>query len=154
MYTVRDRNERKHTYRVESNAGDTKVVHLNLVLDISFLSVVTTNNKLRDDDSEGEMSASEDSQSLGLNQSSQAAPELGDEKQFVHEQSYCSSSDLSKENDLANLVVEAGSDPLLMSDVQSGPHNTLLSPADEDCTTGIQSEPVKPVHRCSCSIRT
>ena len=47
--SVKDRNEQPHTYRVESNAGDTKVVHRNLVLD-SFLPVVTTNNELCDDD--------------------------------------------------------------------------------------------------------
>ena len=58
--------------------------------------MVTTNNELCDDESEGDTSASEDSQSLDLNQSSQAASELGDEEQFVHEQSYCSSSDLTE----------------------------------------------------------
>lgn len=42
MYTVKERNLQTHTYKLEDNAGNTKVEHRNLVLDISFLPVVTT----------------------------------------------------------------------------------------------------------------
>ena len=91
--------------------------------------------------------------SLDLNQSSQAVSELRDEEQFAHEQSYCSSSDLSRENDLASLVVETGSDLLLMSDVQSGPYNTPLYPADEDCSTG-KLGPAKPVHMIDAHVQS
>lgn len=40
VYTVKDRNPQNHTYKLESPEGATKVVHRNLLLDISFLPVV------------------------------------------------------------------------------------------------------------------
>ena len=180
VYTVTDRNERTHTYKVESSTGDTKVVHRNLVLDVSFLPVVTVEDQLCENDSEGNMSAadsldsfeeealmertnrwmmggSEDSQSqetqsrglLETDQSSQAASELEDEGQFVHEHSHWSSndrSDLSKDSNSTSLVVETGSDSLLMPDVQSEPSNAQPAPADKDCSTEALSGPSKPVH--------
>ena len=39
VYTVRDRNLHTHTYRVENDEGVVRVVHRNLILDISFLPV-------------------------------------------------------------------------------------------------------------------
>ena len=39
VYTVRDRNLHTHTYRVENDEGNVRVVHRNLILDISFLPV-------------------------------------------------------------------------------------------------------------------
>ena len=47
---------------------------------------------------------------------------------------------------MASLVVETGSDPILMSDVQSGRYNSQLTQADEDCSTEILLGPAKPVH--------
>lgn len=42
VYTVVDRNPQTHVYKLEDNEGKTKVVHRNLVLDVSFLPVETT----------------------------------------------------------------------------------------------------------------
>ncbi|KAI3375024.1 hypothetical protein L3Q82_021066, partial [Scortum barcoo] len=42
VYTVKDRNLQTHTYKLEDSEGHTKIVHRNLVLDISFLPAVIT----------------------------------------------------------------------------------------------------------------
>lgn len=39
VFTVKDRNLQTHTYKLEDGRGNTKVVHRNLLLDISFLPV-------------------------------------------------------------------------------------------------------------------
>ncbi len=52
VYTVKDRNLQTHTYKLEDSKGDTKIVHRNLVLDISFLPVVTDAVNLCDAESE------------------------------------------------------------------------------------------------------
>lgn len=48
VYTVRDRNLRTHTYKLEDNNGDTKIVHRNLVLDVSFMPVEAAGVELCD----------------------------------------------------------------------------------------------------------
>lgn len=48
VYTVKDRNLQTHTYKLVDSSGNTKIVHRNLVLDISFLPVVTTGEDLCD----------------------------------------------------------------------------------------------------------
>lgn len=96
-----DRNLQTHTYKLEDSKGDRKVVHCNLVLDISFLPVVTNaegqcDTETKDLDcveeedtgvrtSDGMMSGSEDGQSQetvseewsNTDQSGLDAPELG-----------------------------------------------------------------------------
>ncbi|KAF1377084.1 hypothetical protein PFLUV_G00218260 [Perca fluviatilis] len=52
VYTVKDRNLQTHTYKLEDGTGSTKVVHRNLLLDISFLPVGTPGEELCDDGSE------------------------------------------------------------------------------------------------------
>ena len=39
MYTIIDRNPRTHVYKVRDESGRNKVVHRNLMLDVSFLPV-------------------------------------------------------------------------------------------------------------------
>ena len=65
VYTVIDKNTQTHIYKLEDDAGNTKVVHRNLILDISFLpiesaEVDTTEAQSSFDDSE------EQSDSVGL----------------------------------------------------------------------------------------
>uniref|UniRef100_A0A8C6M195 Gypsy retrotransposon integrase-like protein 1 n=1 Tax=Nothobranchius furzeri TaxID=105023 RepID=A0A8C6M195_NOTFU len=48
VYTVKERNLQTHTYKLEDNKGKTKVVHRNLVLNISFLPVVCAERDLSD----------------------------------------------------------------------------------------------------------
>ncbi|CAI5657160.1 unnamed protein product [Oreochromis niloticus] len=62
VYTVRDRNLQTHTYKLEDDRGNTKVVHRNLVLNISFLPLVTA--ELGDTGSEGGSCASDQLDSL------------------------------------------------------------------------------------------
>uniref|UniRef100_A0A3B4ZFA4 Gypsy retrotransposon integrase-like protein 1 n=1 Tax=Stegastes partitus TaxID=144197 RepID=A0A3B4ZFA4_9TELE len=52
VYTVKDRNLQTHTYRLEDNKGKAKIVHRNLVLDISFLPVVASEKELCDTENE------------------------------------------------------------------------------------------------------
>lgn len=40
VYTVKDRNSQNHTYKLEGPEGATRIVHRNLLLDISFLPVM------------------------------------------------------------------------------------------------------------------
>ncbi|KAJ8381031.1 hypothetical protein SKAU_G00018090 [Synaphobranchus kaupii] len=44
VYTVKDRNSQTHIYKLEDDKGRTKVVHRNLILDISFLPVGSPEN--------------------------------------------------------------------------------------------------------------
>ncbi|KAJ8341924.1 hypothetical protein SKAU_G00342150 [Synaphobranchus kaupii] len=44
VYTVKDRNSQTHIYKLEDDRGRTKVVHRNLILDISFLPVGSPKN--------------------------------------------------------------------------------------------------------------
>ncbi|XP_049895671.1 uncharacterized protein LOC126387160 [Epinephelus moara] len=52
VYTVKDRNLRTHTYKLEDSEGNIKVVHRNLVLDVSFLPMESTEGELCDVESE------------------------------------------------------------------------------------------------------
>ena len=61
VYTVKDRNERTHTYRIENDEGDVRVVHRNLILDISFLPV---GNRVNIGDESGDPSGDESEASL------------------------------------------------------------------------------------------
>lgn len=51
VYTVVDRNLLTHTYKLENVEGRERVVHRNLILDISFLPVETTEGRLSDTES-------------------------------------------------------------------------------------------------------
>ena len=152
MYTVKDRNLRTHTYKLEDGEGDTKIVHRNLVLDISFLPVVTSEVEscdaeteegssvsdhlvsLEEEDMEDRISAwvmsgSEDIQSQG-------APELSDEELSPDDSSQCPPNGQAlshKDNDLNSLVTEPDIDSSFMSDVLSDPPHT-------------QSQPAGPIH--------
>lgn len=64
VYTVKDRNLQTHTYELEDGDGDTKIVHRNLVLDISVLPVVTTEVGSCDAESEEGLSVDDPLESL------------------------------------------------------------------------------------------
>lgn len=46
VYSVKERNLQTHTYKLEDDRGNTKIVHRNLVLDISFLPVRTSEEEM------------------------------------------------------------------------------------------------------------
>ncbi|KAI4885608.1 hypothetical protein NFI96_023817 [Prochilodus magdalenae] len=58
VYTIVDRNPQTHTYKLQGENGATKVVHRNLLLDVSYLPVGF-------DSEESEMASVGDSESLG-----------------------------------------------------------------------------------------
>ncbi|KAK7878779.1 hypothetical protein WMY93_030939 [Mugilogobius chulae] len=45
VYTIKDKNSQNHTYKLEDPDGATKVVHRNLLLDISFLPVINASDE-------------------------------------------------------------------------------------------------------------
>ncbi|KAI3375460.1 hypothetical protein L3Q82_003790 [Scortum barcoo] len=64
VYTVKDRNLQTHTYKLEDSEGHTKIVHRNLVLDISFLPAVITEEGVSVAESEDGQSQELTSESL------------------------------------------------------------------------------------------
>lgn len=160
VYTVKDRNLQTHTYKVEDSRGDTKIVHRNLVLDISFLPVLTREEGLCDTgsgdlDCEEEedagdgtcdwtMSGSEDIQSQETRseewadtcQSSQDTPELDSDQSFEDDLSIHS----TRGNDIDSLIVEPDSDSSILSDVSSG------HPADSHPDTETKPPSTNPRH--------
>lgn len=54
VYTVKDRNLQTNVYKLTDDAGNHRVVHRNLVLDISFLPVKSVNEAVDDDQSSTE----------------------------------------------------------------------------------------------------
>ena len=70
VYTVIDKNPQTHIYKLEDDAGNTKVVHRNLILDISFLPIesaegATTEAQSSFDDSEEQSNSVDLVNSLG-----------------------------------------------------------------------------------------
>ncbi len=150
VYTIKDRNLQTHTYKLEDIKGDTKIVHRNLVLDISFLPVMTDGKRLCDTESEdldsleeedtGDrtsdwiMSGSGDIQSQDnlsegwaeADQSSQGTAELDYEEQSVNGHIQCSSRDHSQShrgNDMDSMVAEPDLDFPLLSDLDAQLHS-------------------------------
>lgn len=64
MYTVKDRNLQTHTYKLEDSKSSTKIMHRNLILDISFLPMVTTGEELCNAESEEGLCATDSLDSL------------------------------------------------------------------------------------------
>lgn len=66
MYTVIDTNLHTHIYKVVDDKGNTKVVHRNLLLDISFLPVETPKDDSRESQSDGAVDPEYEGQSMDL----------------------------------------------------------------------------------------
>lgn len=157
VYTVKDRNAQNHTYKVEDPNGATKVVHRNLLLDISFLPVVRTfedeEEEMCTPDSLDEensmertgswiMSGSEPSCSQmdttsQMDQSSQGSPEEDSERESLHDlipsQSPSNFSPQRGEGDCGDL------DGLVIENASNSPFAQLSSTEPEtDTQTDVQ----------------
>lgn len=171
VYTVRDRNLQTHTYKLEDDRGNIKVVHRNLVLNISFLPVVTA--ELCDTGSEGGSCASDQLDSLdeetaedrtsawinsdddesqeilseglsGLGKTSQQAPEVvaGDSTQC----SLVGEDYPDRDTDLDSLVAEPDLDLPSVLDTLSETALTHSHPSDTDRDAHTKPLSVVPVH--------
>lgn len=77
MYTVIGRNLQTHTYKLEDDKGDTKTVHRNLLLDISFLPVMVNGEGLCDLGSENLDSLEEEDKGDRTSEWVMSVPESG-----------------------------------------------------------------------------
>ncbi|KAL4009395.1 hypothetical protein ACER0C_003247 [Sarotherodon galilaeus] len=171
VYTVRDRNLQTHTYKLEDDSGNIKVVHRNLVLNISFLPVVTaelgdtgseegscasdqldsldeetaedrTSAWINLDDDESQETLSEGLSRLG--ESNQQAPEVvaGDSTQCSLVGEDCPDRD----TDLDSLVAEPDLDSPSVLDTLPETALTHSHPSDTDRDAHTKPLPVAPVH--------
>lgn len=157
-------NLQTHTYKLEDSKGNTKIVHCNLVLDISFLFFLFSFATDLLDSLEEESKVNRTSAWIingSEDQLSQGASELSYEEQSADDQAQCSPSDqshLNRDSDLDSLVAEPGSDSPLKSEVLSGQQDTQSHPAHtHDGDTGdseTQLQVADPVHDANTQVRS
>lgn len=135
VYTVKGRNLQTHTYKLEDSDGHIKVVHRNLVLDISFLPVVTNEEGVSVAESEDGLNQGVTRGGLaGSDQMVQDVPELEEQTQ----RSPSNPSYLDRDNDLDSLVSECDSVPSLLSDTHLDQSDAQLTQTDTDSDTPTQ----------------
>lgn len=124
-YTVKDRNLKTNTYMLEDSDGNTKEVHCNLVLDISFLPMVTTEEELCDAKVEEGLCA------IGSLDSLEEEDVRHRTSTWVMGESENTQSQEILSEGLLELDQSIQGTPVLDYEVQSVANKTLCSPSDQ-----------------------